>query len=91
MHSYLTLESFNPSKPDFFICQIALTSMAQMVKNLPQCRRPRFDPWVGKTPWRTEWLPTPVFLPREFHGQEDSGRVNKACHHVGKTQLHSLC
>ena len=20
-------------------------------------------------PWRREWLPTPVFLPREFHGQ----------------------
>ena len=37
--------------------------MAQTVKNLPQCRRPRFDPWVGKIPWRREWLPTPVFLP----------------------------
>ena len=34
-----------------------------------QCRRPRFDPWVGKIPWRREWLPTPVFLPGEFHGQ----------------------
>ena len=20
-----------------------------------QCRRPRFDPWVGKIPWRREW------------------------------------
>ena len=20
-----------------------------------------FDPWVGKTPWRRKWLPTPVF------------------------------
>ena len=27
-----------------------------------------FDPWVGKIPWRREWLPTLVFLPREFHG-----------------------
>ena len=27
------------------------------------------DPWVGKIPWRREWQPTPVFLPREFHGQ----------------------
>ena len=34
-----------------------------------QCRRPRFDPWVGKIPWGREWLPTPVFLPGEFHGQ----------------------
>ena len=20
-----------------------------------QCRRPGFDPWVGKIPWRKEW------------------------------------
>ena len=33
------------------------------------CRRPRFDPWVRKLPWRREWLPTPVFLPEEFHGE----------------------
>jgi len=25
---------------------------------------------VGKIPWRTEWLPTPAFLPGEFHGQK---------------------
>ena len=23
----------------------------------------RFNPWVGKVPWRREWQPTPVFLP----------------------------
>ena len=37
-----------------------------------QCRRYRrlrFDPWVGKAPWRRKWQPTPVFLPGEFHGQ----------------------
>ena len=34
-----------------------------------QWRRPRFDSWVGKIPWRREWLPTPVFLPGESHGQ----------------------
>ena len=27
------------------------------VKNL-QGRRQGFDPWVGKIPWRREWLPT---------------------------------
>ena len=26
-------------------------------------------PWVGKIPWRREWLPTLVFLPEELHGQ----------------------
>jgi len=34
-----------------------------------QCRRPRFDSWVGKIPWRRKWQSTPVFLPRESHGQ----------------------
>ena len=37
-----------------------------------QCRsrkRCGFDPWVGKIPWRREWQPTPVFLPRESLGQ----------------------
>ena len=24
-----------------------------------------------KIPWKREWLPTPVFLPREFHGQRN--------------------
>ena len=28
----------------------------------------RFDLWIGKVPWRRKWLPTPVFLPGEFHG-----------------------
>ena len=43
--------------------------MAQTVKNLMQFRKPGFDPWVVKVPWRREWLPIPVFLPGEFHGQ----------------------
>ena len=34
----------------------------------PQCRRPGFDPWVGKISWRREQQPTPVFCPGEFHG-----------------------
>ena len=33
-----------------------------------QCRKSGFDPWVGKIPWRRAWQPTPVFLPRVFHG-----------------------
>ena len=34
-----------------------------------QCGRPGSDPWVGKIPWRSKWLPAPVVLPGEFHGQ----------------------
>ena len=43
--------------------------MAQMVKNLSAMQETLFYPWVRKIPWRREWLPTPVFLPGEFHGQ----------------------
>ena len=25
-------------------------------------------PWLGRSPWRRERLPTSVFWPREFHG-----------------------
>ena len=25
--------------------------------------RLRFDPWVGKIPWKRKWQPSPVFLP----------------------------
>ena len=31
--------------------------------------RSLFNPWVGEIPWRRKWLPTPVFLPGESHGQ----------------------
>ena len=34
-----------------------------------RCKRHRFNPGVGKTPWSRKWQPTPVFLPEKFHGQ----------------------
>ena len=43
--------------------------VAQMVKNLPKLRETRFDPWVGKMPWRRKWQTTLVFLPGELYGQ----------------------
>ena len=37
-----------------------------MVKKIHlQCRRPGFNPWVGKIRWRRAWQLTPVFLPGE--------------------------
>ena len=42
--------------------------VAQPVKNPLQCRRPGFNPCVGKIPWRRERLPTPVLWAGEFHG-----------------------
>ena len=38
-------------------------------RDILQCRRPGFDTWVRKIPWRRKWQPTPVFLPGESHGQ----------------------
>ena len=38
--------------------------VAQLVENPPAM----WETWVGKIPWRREWLPTPVFWPVEFHG-----------------------
>ena len=32
-----------------------------------QCRRPGFNPCVGKIPWRRKWQPTPVLLPGKSH------------------------
>ena len=40
--------------------------VAQLVKNSPAMQETRFNPCVGKIPWR---IPTPVFLPGESHGQ----------------------
>ena len=34
-----------------------------------RCKRCGFSPWARKIPWRWEWLPTPVFLPGDFHRQ----------------------
>jgi len=34
-----------------------------VVKNqLANAGNHKFDPWVGKIPWRRKWKPTPVFL-----------------------------
>ena len=44
---------------------------AQVVQWLRICqyRRPWFNPWVGKIPWRRKWQPTPVFLPEKSYGE----------------------
>ena len=44
-----------------------------VVKNLPANAgdmKHGFSPWVGKIPWRRVCQATPVFLPRESHGQK---------------------
>ena len=59
---------------------LALKGLAQMglhkwlsgKESAYECRRYRthkFDPWVGKLPWRRKWQSTPVFLPGKSHEQ----------------------
>ena len=43
--------------------------LAEQQRTHLQCRRPEFDPWVGKIPWRRKRQPTSVFVPRKSHGQ----------------------
>ena len=51
----------------------------------PTCNAgdPGFDPWVRKIPLRREWLPTPVFLPGELHGQR---ALRATVHGVAKSR-----
>jgi hypothetical protein len=43
--------------------------VAHIVKNLPAMQEME----DRKIPWRTGWLPTPVFLPEESHTEEPWG------------------
>ena len=59
-----------------------------------QCRRPGFDLWAGKIPWRRKWQPTPVFLPGEFNGQRSLVGYSPWGHRESDTtkwQTLSLC
>ena len=40
-----------------------------MIKNLPECRRPGFRPWIRKIPGEGNGYPLQYSWPREFHGQ----------------------
>ena len=47
---------------NIFIFYSQASLVAQLVKNLPACKRPQFHSWVQKIPWRRDRLLTPVFL-----------------------------
>ena len=60
-----------------------------------QRKRPGFNPWVEKIPWRRERLLTPVFWPGEFHGlYSPSGRkesdTTEQLSHPYMTHIHSF-
>jgi len=49
-----------------------------------QCRRPGFNPLVGKRPWKRAWQLTPVFLLGE--SPIDRGAWRATVHGVAKSQ-----
>ena len=54
---------------DFISLGHIIFVVAQLVKNLPAMQETWVQSLGWEDPWRREWLPTPVFLPAEFHGQ----------------------
>ena len=65
----------------YFIHSSVYMSGASLGAQL-QCRRPGFDPWVEKMPWRRAQQPTPVLSPGESHGQ-------RSCRPQGRTVRHN--
>ena len=68
--------------------------VAQMVKNPPAMWATGFYPWIGKIPWRKEWLPTPVsawsdFPPSFLKVSQVSPRRNKGA--VSPPGFLSIC
>ena len=51
-----------------FICKRA-SLVAQMVRNLPAIQETQVQSLGGEDPLEKGMLPTPVFLPEEFHRQ----------------------
>ena len=45
------------------VSKVGSTGVKESVYQCMRHKRHRFDPWVGKMPWRRNWQPTPVFLP----------------------------
>ena len=81
-----------PSPGDLPQPRIELRSPALQADSLPAelicllCRRPGFDPWVGKIPWRRKWQTTPAFLPRKSYGEKSLGGYSP-WDHKNQTQL----
>ena len=62
-------ESDTTKQPTLLIIQGGLPRWLSGKESACQCRRCRFNPWVGEIPWRRKWQPTPVFLPGKYQGQ----------------------
>ena len=68
-----------PWTSNFLICSMGTGASlgAQWQRICPECRKLRFNPWVGKIPRMQKWQPTLVLLPGKSPGQRSlmSNRV----------------
>ena len=73
--------------------------MVLVVKNPPANAadmRPRFNPWVGKIPWRRAQQTAPVFLPGKSHEQRSLADCKRVQHDLvteqqqGKKQMREI-
>ena len=74
----IVLEDTEKSSRTLSLSRQPLYSSSNIITGLPwwlsgkgsicQCRKPRFNPWVGKILWSSNWQPIPVFLPGKSHG-----------------------
>ena len=63
--------------------EVAVLRTSKDLPAMQEKQETRFDPWVGKIPWRRAWQPIPVFLPRKTHGQRS---LMARAHRVTKSQ-----
>ena len=77
--SYLSLLFFGTLHSDGYIFPFCFSSFLSSVgkESTCNCRRPRFNFWVRKIPWRRVRLSTPIFLgfPCDSAGKESSYNV----------------
>ena len=62
-------EHVPPSPPPLWPPVCSHVSVYSCPASAGRHKRHRFDPWVGKLPWRRAWQPALVFLPEKSHGQ----------------------
>ena len=65
-------------------CKVINLQLKEKKRICLQCRRLRFDLWVGKIPCGGKWQLALVFLPGESHGQRSL--VGYIAHGVAKSQ-----
>ena len=64
----------------------SLRSWQRWLRQLRIClqgRRPKFNPWVGKIPWKREWQPSPYSC---LENSMDRGAWRATVHGVTKSQ-----